>query len=1227
MFRLLQYIIVLLCSAVLAFAQDSRGTIAGTVRDSQGGAVPGAPVVVTNTDMNTTVRLTTNERGYFEAALLNAGTYSVSVQASGFKTAVRSGLQLNVAGRIDLDLALEIGQVSESIQVTAAAPLLDTTTASGGRVIDNRQITELPFTNMNPFSLTALAPGMQWTGAPQSQRPFDSAGTAAYNTMGGIGQNEYSIDGAPSNGSNRRVGFVPPSESVGEFKVETTPFDASYGFTSGAVVNVMTKAGTNAYHGSLFNQHWQQRWNATPHFTRLAWERDVQQGRISPDTPKQAPGRQNNFGGSLGGPVRIPGLFNGQDKLFFFASYNGIYQNMTEIGNDIKNNTVPNAGWRNGDFSDMLAVDPVRFTIYDPRSARREGSRVIRQPFPGNRGIPVLNPAYDFYAKLMPMPNNVPGLVSAEGFNNYLAAATPNISRFHSLINRIDYNVSDRHRLFGRWYWNGRTADTRDWLYETAKGLGTVDLQRRNSGIGGNYNLTLNSTTVLDIGINWTRFDEGNMTPGLNALKPTDAGLPAYVDAKADYATTLPTVDFANITDIGRAFGQLTTKAGSGEAKAAVTKIFSSHTLRAGYTERQYRFASSGAGYSSGRFVFNNQWTRQADNTNTASNHALDWAAFRMGVPSTITIDTNDTGYWTSQFRSLWVQDDWRLSSRLRLSAGLRYERETGIRERFNRGIAGGFLFDQQLPFTDAARAAYARAPLSEMSVSQFNPVGAVQYLADAGGRYTNGTHNFLPRIGGVYQVNPKTVVRAGYGWYYDTLNVNNERASQYGYSQPTNTIVSDDAGLTFCCGTGPASALSATSNPMANPFPVRGDGTRFDAPYGDQLGSLGGVGRSISFYPMNYRPAWQQRWRLSVQREITRDMVVEVAYNGARSRMPIYQPVNVLPQQYWATGMTRNQAIDDDLNRNVANPFNIANLSGLQQTDPFALEYLSTQTFFRNTQIRKVQLLRPYPHMSGLSGLRPGADFAAARGTNRYHDLQLSFERRFARGLQTAVMYTRAANWEADFYANEFDDAPTERPSDQVRPHRFVWTSIWELPFGPGKAFAKRGVIGHVAGGWQLSWIYQYQAGAPANWGNVFFYGDTNELESLLNQKDAHAADIHTWFNPDIVYRGTGAVPAGFTGFEGRVAQQPGQYHVRVFPTRLDFLRVDGIRNWDVKILRRFAITEGLRLTFSADLLNATNHTNFGAPQMNPTNSNFGRVTSQVGQNRFIQLNARIDF
>jgi hypothetical protein len=181
--------------------------------------------------------------------------------------------------------------------------------------------------------------------------------------------------------------------------------------------------------------------------------------------------------------------------------------------------------------------------------------------------------------------------------------------------------------------------------------------------------------------------------------------------------------------------------------------------------------------------------------------------------------------------------------------------------------------------------------------------------------------------------------------------------------------------------------------------------------------------------------------------------------------------------------------------------------------------------------------------------------------------------------------------------------------------------------PFGRGRAYLKEGFLQHLVGGWQLSWIYQYQAGSPSGWSNRFFYGDLDGIASLLNHDEVHSNDIHAWFDPNIRYTGAGAVPQGFTGFEGRSASQPGSYHVRVFPTRLDALRNDGIRNWDVKILRRFRINEALRATFSADLLNATNHTNFGGLNTDPTNSQFGKVSTQVGQSRFIQLNFRLDF
>ncbi len=1210
-----------------AWGQDPRGAITGTVTDPAGAVIAGAAVAIVNTETQTVIRTSTNETGYFEVGLLNPGVYSIAVEVPGFKRSVRTGLALSVAGRLNVPIQMEVGQVAESIEVTAQAPVIDTTTASGGRIIDNKQVTELPFTNMNPFALATLAAGMQWTGEPQSLRPFDRGGTSAFNTMGGIGGNEYTVDGAPVTGIDRTVGYIPPSEAVSEFKLETTPFDASYGHTTGAVVNVMTKAGTNSYRGSLFNQHWQQRWNATPHFTRLAFERDVREGRRRPSDQRQEPGRQNNFGATLGGPMWFPKLYNGKNKFFFMLSYNGVYQSQSETRQDVIYNTTPKAAWRQGDFSDLLAIDAVRFTVYDPRSARRDGARVVRTPFPGNRGVPVLNPVYKFYEQLYPLPNDVPGVTSREGFNNYYAGQTANISVFNSVINRYDYNLSDSKKLFARWLWNKRTADTRDWFYETRRGLGTVDLNRINHGAGGNYVWIISASHLLDASVNWYRFSEGNLTPGMVKIKPTDVGLPKYLDEKAGDQHTLPRVEFGGITSTGRVYGQIERRGATGDAKIQFTSIRGKHTIRYGYNERRYWYTQAGAGYTSGRFVFNNTYMRAADNTTTASNLGLDWAAFMMGLPSTITLDTNDSAYWSTRFRALFVQDEWRVRSRLRISAGLRYEREGGITERFNRGLGGGFLFGEKLPFSDLAAAAYASTPIPQLAASEFRPVGGVEYLGARKRTYTDGTHTFMPRLGVVYQLSDKTVLRGGYGWFYDTLNANNVRPNQYGFSQPTNTTVSSDLGLSFCCGVGSAAGLSSSKTPMHDPFPVRPDGGRFQEPYRNQLGASAFAGRSYSFIPRNFIPAWQQKWRLALQRQIQRDLAIEVSYNGSFALMPVDQRVDFLPSQYWATGNARNQAVDDTLNANVTNPFYIENFRALATSAPLLYQYMSTTGFFTSRTIRRHQLLRGYPHMTGLTGLRPDVDFKDARGGTKYHDMQVQLERRFAKGFQTAVLYTRAYSEEQDYYWNEFDPKPSWRPTDQVRPHRFVWTTIAELPLGKGRRWVSRHPVQHLVGGWQLSWIYQIQNGAPASWGNRFFYGDLSKIKDLFRHKEVHAADIHTWFDPSIAYRGAGPVPAGFTGFEGRSAMQPGSYHVRVFPTRLSELRNDGIRNWDVKILRRFKIAETWRATFSVDLLNATNHTNFGGLNTDPTSTNFGKVTTQVGQPRFIQLNLRIDF
>jgi len=688
----------------------------------------------------------------------------------------------------------------------------------------------------------------------------------------------------------------------------------------------------------------------------------------------------------------------------------------------------------------------------------------------------------------------------------------------------------------------------------------------------------------------------------------------------------LPSLQVAGLENISTTYPAIHSRGTTGELSMAMATFRGNHSFRYGWQERRYWFTSAGPGYSSGRFIFDNAHVKAADNTTTAGDIGLGWAAFRMGLPSTITIDTSDSGLWSTHARALYVHDDWRLTDRLRLNLGLRYEREGGITERFDRGV-GNFAFAASLPITDLVRAAYARSPLVELPASAFSVNGGTEYLGTQERTLSDGTHRLLPRLGIVYQINGKTVLRGGYGRYYDIFHANHFRPSQLGYSLPTSTPVSNDNGLSFCCGAGAAAGVTERNNPMINPFPVRPDGTRFNTPYGNQLGLMASAGQTFTFTPRDYQPAGQQRWRIGVQRQFGNDMVLDVSYNGAYAKIPVNQPVNVLPEQYWATGSARVAAVDNDMNTNGPNPFHISNLTSLQTSQPVLYNFLRTQGFFTSSTIRKHQLLRAFPHMPGLAGLRPGVEFGDVMGGNKYHDLEVLVQKRYSQGLHTAVMYTYAYSETQDYYHNEFDAEPSWQVNTEHRPHRFVWTALYELPFGPGKRWAQNGGLRYVIGGWRLNWIYQLQSGPPTTWTNRFFYGDLDKIKDVFQHRGSHARDIHLWFDPDIAYRGSGPVPANFTGFDGRSNAQPGTFHKRVFPARLGSLRSDGFRSWDIRIERQFAVTERANLRFSLDALNATNRTHFGAPNTNPTNQNFGRVTSQQGAGRVLQAGVKIQF
>lgn len=1190
-------IVLLLAVSLLGLcqAQEARGTIFGTILDQQGGRVPGADVGVLNVGTNAVKQTVSNDRGYYEVPLLDPGSYSVTVELAGFRKFVREGIVLNVSGRAEINITLQLGELSQVVQVVEQAPLLETSTASAGRVVDNRQIMQLPYSDLNPYVLAGMAAGMQWTGAPDANRTlWSGGGTSAFNTAGGVGQNEYTIDGAPNTGSSRRVAFIAPTDAVGEFKLETANFDASFGHTSGATVNLSTKSGNNQFHGTLYNTHWQQRWNGTPHFTRLQWEDRVAKGLITKDTPKQQPGRSNSPGATIGGPVIIPKIFNGRDKLFFFFNYSGIYQNLTDQP-DRLNVNVPKEAWRKGDFSDLLAIDPVLYQIYDPRTARLEGNRVVRDPFPGNKGIPVLNPMYKLYEKIYPLPNNPAGLVTAEGFNNYFAAGMPKIDRHHSLLNRIDWEVSQNHKIFGRWYWNNRKADTSDWTYQSDPGLHSSGTSRINKAVGVDWVWTLSNATVLNLTGAYNRFTEFAGEQGPKRYKPSDAGLPAYLDERAGDNKILPVLDFSSLEDVSYPVPAVT-RVSSGTVKTQFFHYRGNHSFKAGVDVRKYYRAQVDPGYASSAFTFRNTFTQATSDTTTASNHGLEWAAFMMGYPTSIYIDTNDSFYMSTPYAAFYAHDNFRIGSKLTLGLGLRFEYEGGSTERFNRGLAGGFFPDEKLPFSDLVQAAYAAKPIPELAASDFHVAGGVRYLGEnAPANFGNGSKNLMPRLGLAYRLTPQTVLRAGYGLFYDTNNVSNFALNQWGFSQRTTSQPSLDNGLTF------------VASPL-DPFPLRSSGTRFDEPLRNALGSVASAGQSWDFTDQDWEAQFQQRWRFGVQRQLSKDMVVEVAYTGSYAQTNATRRLDALPQQFWATGMVRNADIEKQMTTNVPNPYNYKNLGALQTSNLILYNFLRTQGRFTSSNIRKHELLRPYSYMTRLR------DTSVPDGRVRYNALEIQLEKRFAAGLMFNVLYTFTDSETRDWYANEFDLLPSWHPNSLTVPHRFVLTSIYELPFGPGRAWLNHGVLGQIIGGWQLSGVYQNQSGPPITWGNEFYYGDISELEEAF--EGSRDKDIHQWFDPNVP-------------FEKSSSKRPGTYHVRVFPDRINSLRADGIENLDVRILRSFSLVgeDRLKMNLSLDMLNAFNHTNYGAPTVSPTSSNFGKVTSQRGLPRLINLTLRFVF
>ncbi|MDW8129028.1 MAG: carboxypeptidase-like regulatory domain-containing protein [Bryobacterales bacterium] len=1208
--RFLAIWVAVLAAAGLVPAQETRAQLSGVVLDPQGAAVPGAAVTIIHLDTNTKLEFRSNAEGYWEANLLLPGNYLVEVEAPGFKKVVRKGILLSAAARVALEIALELGAQAETVQVTAETPLLDTSAVSSGVTLDNRAIMALPVMINNVTLLARYTPGTQTSGVNSRLGLQSIIGATDVTIAGGVGGNDYTIDGVPNNTSSRRPAQLPFADTVQEMRVETSNFDAAVGHTTGLTIALVTKTGTNELHGTATHMHWQQRWNGSGFFVKQQYYRAIAQAEAAGDFARaaelraqdiQPSGRSNNSAVTLGGPVVLPKLFDGRNRLFFFFGFNASLDRRSETTSAITY-TIPTMAARRGDFSSLLLANASLYQIYDPLTVRPDPARpghYIRDPLPGNILPPsrIINPMYRFYAeRVLPVPNADPLDPRREPLNNFLAVGTPNLFDYYAQNLRLDYQPSGRHRFFVRWLRSTFQQDRTDWTYQTMRGLQTSGLSRRNLGGAADWVWVPAPSSTLDTFFAMNTFVEGDRISTPLQFKPSDVGLPKYMDERAGDRHILPMVNAAGYQPMSQLYPapSRTTQA---IVQSRLSHVRGRHTLQAGFGARDNRRTGGGGGNTSGVFNFGNTYTRRYDDTLApAGNLGHSWAAFMMGLGSW-SVAKNATYATANRSYAAFVQDQWRLRRRLTLNLGLRVEREQGIRERFDRVL--GYLDPAvRLPISELAERAYAASPVPELPASQMKVRGGSVYLGAGGAPRAHIAPEtmLMPRLSAAFELGATTVLRGGYGLFYDTLNALNYVPNQLGYSRSTFPVLTNDFGVTWLIGN-PGAGVA----PTTDPFPLRADGTRFDEPFGNALGAMAVAGQNFNYTAYENRRARQQRWRLGIQQQLGANHLLEVAYGGSYSdRVYVSKPMNPLPESYWAVGQVRNDALASRMNANVTNPFALRNFESLR-SDPLLWQFLSSQGFFTSPTVRLNQLLRPFPHLGTVSNQD------ASVGEVRTDALEVSFTRRFAAGFSASLSYTAMDIREADIYLNEFDAAPSWRPSNDGRPHRFVAMSVIELPFGRGRRWLNSAWPRHLLGGWQLSVIYEYQPGPLIDFPNLFFYGRLEEIR-------AASPSLERWFNTE--------------NFERQASRGPASFHRRVFPTRVEGVRADMTNQWNANLQREFRIGERVALQLRLDALNVFNRSQFAAPETNPYSTNFGRITTQTGAiNRFLQIQGRIQF
>jgi hypothetical protein len=1151
--------VFLLLIAAPLLAQSYHGEVRGLVTDPSRAVVSGANVTLIDEARQVSRFAETDAAGQYIFTRVDPASYQILVESPSFKRFEHGGIVVGTEQSVTVDIGLVLGDTSQTVEVTAGTPLLDTTNGSTSTSLEEQKLLDLPTsTGDGRNEYTVINVSQNVLPVIRGSGFIDQSDTSTVSIAGSPeSTNQYLIDGVPITDTVNRPTIIPATEATQELKVQVTTYDAEVGRTGGGVYNTLLKSGTNDLHGSLYGVTSQSVYNANSFF----FNRD---GIARPDTPYYS------YAGSIGGPVVIPRLYHGKDKTFFFFAEEGFRQRQYLSSNY----QVPTDLERAGDFSQSYVLsgsgNKIPINIYDPVTKQQFSYNGQPNVIPPGRISPVGQNIVNYFPHA-----NIQGLPA--GSTNYTLPASGPENRGDEFIGKLD------HQFFKWWAANvsylhyGSLIPFGNAL-GTEPGSGSITYDRHVDATQLNNIFTLNPTTVLSVRFGFNRFPN-TILPLSKGFSPTALGLPAY-NYQFDF---FPPVDLTNYTSLS--VQTATTDFWySRNLFTQIAKEVGRHSIKGGFDYRSIDLSFTDFSNAPGYFNFTGNFTEQSSDNPVGYTQGSSIADLLLGLPTNGQIEQSQRFYQYINYWGAYVQDEFRITRKLTLDAGLRYEYETGLKDANNNEVVG-FNTTVQSPL-----AAYKPGT-----------VGGLEFAGTGGSNETGELSKlkFAPRVGFALSADQKTTVRGGFGIFYSPLRYDATAALQTGFTTQTQLISSNNGDLT------PAPGFS-----LSNPFP----GGPLP-PTGKVNGLLTGVGNPIAAYDENIKSPAIYQFSAGVQRQVSNSTIVEVDYVGSRGRHLLPSPqgggsaspagggrknIDQLSPSYFSLGA-------DALNAPTANPFYRAGGPGLigQQTVPYS------------------QLLLPFPQFASVNVIT--TDSASS-----YNSVAARVERRFSGGLTFLSTYTWSRNFDGSYETSSPSGGSNPGPqniydlkSEYGRsfidvPNRFTLAGSYLLPFGKGGRFLNtQRYVGDVIGGWELSAVTYYENGFPLD----ITQNNQNGLIGAAVQRPNVNPGVRGSTSGSLYSRVNGFInPSAFTAVgEFQFGDEP----------KASTLRGPGpgAGNWDATLKKSVSIKDRVNVAFRAEAQNIFNHPWFALPNTALGSSTFGQITSTYNNARSLQLGGRINF